>query len=101
MRMLVFFDLPTVTANERKEYRTFRKFLIKEGFVMMQESVYSKLLLNSTTMRSMIQRLERNKPNKGLVQALVITERQFSSITYVVGRGSSKIRDDDERIVIL
>lgn len=43
MRVFVFFDLPTATAAERREYSRFRKSLIKEGFLMMQESVYVKL----------------------------------------------------------
>ena len=47
MRILVFFDLPTETSKDRKIYSKFRKFLIKEGFIMMQESVYSKLALNN------------------------------------------------------
>lgn len=46
MRILLFFDLPNITLEDKKEYRNFRKFLIKEGFFMMQESVYCKLLLN-------------------------------------------------------
>ena len=48
MRILVFFDLPTETSKDRKIYSRFRKFLIKEGFIMMQESVYSKLALNNS-----------------------------------------------------
>ena len=40
MRVLIFFDLPTLTVNDRQNYRTFRKFLIQNGFMMMQESVY-------------------------------------------------------------
>lgn len=39
MRILVFFDLPVVTDEERRIYRTFRKYLIKNGFLMLQESV--------------------------------------------------------------
>ena len=42
MRVIVFFDLPTLTLEDKKEYRNFRKFLLKRGFAMMQESVYSK-----------------------------------------------------------
>lgn len=101
MRMIVFFDLPTITHYDRKEYRKFRKFLIDEGFIMMQESVYSKLLLNSTATASMRYRLEKNKPKKGLVQLLNITEKQFASIAYIVGKDNSKVRDDDDRIVII
>ena len=40
MRILVFFDLPTETSKDRKSYSKFRKFLIDEGFIMMQESVF-------------------------------------------------------------
>lgn len=102
MRIMIFFDLPTITQQDRREYRKFRKFLINEGFIMMQESVYSKLVLNSTVKQSMIQRLERNKPKKGLVQSLIITEKQFASIDYIVGDANNiEIRDDDDRIVIL
>lgn len=101
MRMIIFFDLPTITQQDRREYRKFRKFLINEGFIMMQESVYSKLLLNSTVTGSMQYRLERNKPRKGLVQALIITEKQFASTSYIVGEDTSKVRNDTNRIVII
>ena len=30
MRMLLFFDLPSVTNSDLKEYRKFRKFLIEK-----------------------------------------------------------------------
>ena len=46
MRILVMFDLPTETSEERRDYRKFRKNLIKNGFIMMQESVYVKLVMN-------------------------------------------------------
>ena len=40
MRVIVFFDLPTQTLEDKREYRKFRKFLIKKGVLMIQESVY-------------------------------------------------------------
>ena len=46
MRLMVFFDLPVETASQRREYRLFRKFLIKDGYLMLQESVYAKLVVN-------------------------------------------------------
>lgn len=36
MRMIVFFDLPTITTEDRRNYRLFRKMLIKNGFIMLQ-----------------------------------------------------------------
>ena len=86
MRILVFFDLPTETSKDRKVYSKFRKFLIKEGFVMMQESVYVKLVLNNSVANAVREKIERNKPSKGLIQLLVITEKQFNSMEYIVRR---------------
>lgn len=84
MRILVFFDLPTETSRDRKIYSKFRKFLIKEGFIMMQESVYSKLTLNNSVTKSVRDKIEKNKPPRGIVQMLVITEKQYSSMEYIV-----------------
>lgn len=84
MRVLVFFGLPTETIKDRKIYSKFRRFLIKEGFIMMQESVYSKLTLNNSVTSAIRDKIEKNKPPKGIVQMLVITEKQFSSMDYIV-----------------
>ena len=85
MRLLVFFDLPVETAKQRKEYRQFRKYLIKEGFLMVQESVYSKLAINDANANAAIARMKKNRPNAGLVQVLKVTERQFETMVYISG----------------
>lgn len=85
MRMILFFDLPMVSARERKIYTTFRKQLTQEGFVMMQQSVYSKLVLNSTNEKSTYNRLRKIIPDNGVIQLLTITERQFASMEYLAG----------------
>lgn len=101
MRVLVFFDLPIDTAADKTAYRSFRTFLIKEGFVMMQQSVYFKLALNGTTVQSIKKRVENNTPKKGLVQMMVITEKQFADITYLVGESQSKIVDSTDRYIVI
>lgn len=101
MRMIVFFDLPTITVQDRKNYLKFRKFLIKEGFIMMQESVYSKLTLNKSITQSIKDKIYKNKPPDGIVQLLVITEKQFSSMEYIIGNKTYKNLDDTERLIIL
>ena len=45
MRVIVMFDLPTLTKDNMRDYRRFRKFLLKNGFIMLQESIYTKLTL--------------------------------------------------------
>ena len=84
MRTMVFFDLPNVYLDDRKNYNKFRKYLLNEGFIMMQESVYSKLTLNNSVTSAIRDKIEKNKPPKGIVQMLVITEKQFSSMDYIV-----------------
>lgn len=97
----MFFDLPTETRPERKAYAKFRKFLIRNGFLMMQESVYCKLALNQTNANYILDNIKRNKPEKGLIQVLTVTEKQFSKIEYIVGSKSGDIIDTDERLVVL
>ena len=101
MRILVMFDLPTTTEDDRRAYRHFWKFLIRNGFVMMQESVYSKLVQNAAAADAVIQNLRKNKPASGLVQALKITEKQYEKIEYITGEKHSTMLDTDERLVIL
>ena len=101
MRIMVFFDLPTETAADRREYRTFRKLLIKNGFVMMQESVYCRMVLNGSVQKSVFDVIRKNKPKKGIVQILTVTEKQFASMAYITGASKTDVIDTDERLVIL
>lgn len=101
MRIIVLFDLPTLTDKDKREYRNFRKLLIKNGFIMMQESVYTRMVLNQTVQKSVIDLLKKNKPADGLVQALVITEKQFNNTVTISGEFKSDIIDSDERLVVL
>lgn len=100
MRVIIFFDLPTVSAENKREYAKFRKFLIKGGFLMMQESVYTKMVLNKTVADSVIESVRRNKPPKGLVQLMTITEKQFNRMEYICGEFISDVLCTDERLVI-
>lgn len=101
MRVIVFFDLPVVTGAQRKEYTRFRKHLLKSGFIMMQESVYCKLALNSTVGNAIKNNVYKNRPPEGLVQILTVTEKQYAKMELVVGEVKSEILDSDERLVIL
>lgn len=101
MRIIVFFDLPTETGEDKRNYRKFRKALIKDGFIMLQESVYCKLMPTPSVENSVKNMLQKNKPPKGLVQSLVVTEKQFSKMNYIVGENVSEYIDSDERLVIL
>lgn len=101
MRILVFFDLPITTLENRKAYSKFRKFLIKNGFLMLQESVYCKLALNAVAAGAIINNVKLNIPKEGLVELLTVTERQFSRMEILVGEAHNEIINSDERLVFL
>lgn len=101
MRVIVFFDLPTTTENDRKNYRKFRNFLVKYGFMMIQESVYAKLALNSTQVVQITNDVKKEVSERGLVQILSVTEKQFVKMELISGKCNSTVVDSDERLLIL
>lgn len=101
MRIIVFFDLPVLTREDRHRYSVFRKFLIKNGFIMLQESVYSKLVLNLSSRDAVIFNVKKNRPPEGLVEVLTVTEKQFSKMEIITGTVKSEYLDSDERLVVL
>lgn len=101
MRMMVFFDLPMLTKVNVVAYNNFRKFLMRNGFIMMQKSVYSKLVLNNNSTKLLREQIIKNLPPAGLVQLLTITEKQFADIEYMVGKSNGKVVDSMERVVKL
>ena len=101
MRVMVMFDLPTETSMNRRHYRWFRKFLISEGFIMMQESIYTKICLNMHAVRKVELKVRKNCPPKGLVQIISITERQFAGMQMLVGEGDNVHLQTEERLVVL
>lgn len=101
MRVMVLFDLPVTTSAERKDYAAFRKFLLRSGFVMMQESVYTKIVLHPTGAAAVIRKIRNARPPAGLVQVLTVTEKQFAGIEVIVGSTQTEVVDSDERLVVL
>ena len=99
MRLMVFFDLPMLTDKNRREYNRFHKFLLKNGFIMMQKSVYSKLVINNVTSLAVKQRIRANVPPEGTVELLEITENQFSKIEYLVGEEQQVTIDTMDRLI--
>ncbi len=85
MRILLFFDLPSVTKTDHREYSKFMKNIEKKGFFMLQESVYTKLALNQSVVDSTMREIKAKLPKDGLISVLTITEQQFSSIEHILG----------------
>lgn len=101
MRVILFFDLPSVTSLDLKAYREFRKNLLLNGFIQMQESVYCKLAINKAAAEATVDKVKTFKPNKGLIQVLTITERQFTHIENILGEFVSTTINSTDRVVFV
>ena len=89
MRLVLFFDLPVKTKEDRRNYARFTKYLIQNGYLMMQYSVYCKLFANRDAAIKHINILHKNIPSKGQIRIMVVTEKQYSKIEIILG-GKSK-----------
>lgn len=89
MRLILFFDLPMTTKQEVRVYTRFRKYLIKNGYLMMQFSVYCKIFPNREAAINHINLLRKNVPDQGQIRIMLVTEKQYSKIEIIVG-GKSK-----------
>lgn len=95
MRLLVLYDLPIVSRPEKKAYARFHKYLIRNGYDMIQYSVYARMCNGQDSVDKHLARLMANLPAKGSVRCLQITEKQFAAIKVLVGE---KKKSEDPKL---
>ena len=80
MWLVVSFDLPTETKQDKKAYITFRKNLQRDGFTMFQWSIYVRHCGSMENAEAHINRVKAFLPKYGSVAILCITDKQFGNI---------------------
>lgn len=85
MRIIVMFDLPVGTEKERKMATKFRSFLLDDGYIMIQFSVYSRICKNNDDLQKHINRLKINTPKKGNIRLIQVTEKQYDNMIMFSG----------------
>ena len=80
MWMIVLFDLPVLTKEERRDATKFRKFLLDEGFDMCQLSVYMRFCAGKEQTQVHTRRIQSALPPSGKVQIVYITDKQYENI---------------------
>lgn len=93
MWLYVYFDLPTKTKEERKAYTYFRKGLLKDGFIMVQYSIYARHCSSLDNARTHARRVQKLLPEKGKVSFLRVTDKQFGQIENFWGRSKNKSKN--------
>lgn len=101
MRMMVFFDLPTLTKTDRRNASRFRNFLIKDGYIMLQLSVYSRICKGQDDVNKHAKRLKSLIPQEGSVRLLTITEKQYVSMEILIGSLKKEEEIGDKQLLLL
>ncbi|MGD0671289.1 MAG: CRISPR-associated endonuclease Cas2 [Candidatus Binatus sp.] len=84
--VIALFDLPVMTAHQRRAYTRFRKELLNDGFTMMQYSVYQRHCASPENSTVHMTRLGARVPAEGEVRFMTITDKQFEKIVTFVGK---------------
>lgn len=92
MRILIMFDLPVETKTQVRVYNKFRKQLIKEGFLMLQYSIYIKTCINREAANGTINIIKKYLPKNGHIRSLIITEKQYENMVVLLGEEDKNIK---------
>ena len=102
MRMICMFDLPVETEEEKRAYRCFRRDLIREGFAMMQYSVYKRTCPSRDYCKRLEKRVQKIAPKKGNIRLLTVTEKQYEDMRLIIGSKKEMRKNvGTERMLIL
>ena len=99
MWLFTMFDLPVTTKKARKRYTEFRKALIKEGFSMMQYSVYARYCPSEEMADAYKRRIHTHLPPEGYVRLLMVTDRQFGKMESFIGEKDASVEKPPEQLV--
>ena len=100
MWLFVFFDLPVKTKKERRSATQFRNFLLKDGYMMIQFSVYARICNGQDRVDKHVNRLQANLPEKGSVRVMQITDKQYERTKILVGTRTRNEKTKSEQLVL-
>ncbi|GCD78178.1 CRISPR-associated endoribonuclease Cas2 [Thermaurantimonas aggregans] len=100
MWLFVYFDLPTNTKADRKAYSLFRKELLKDGFMMIQYSIYARHCASRENLEVHKKRVKNILPEKGNIILFEITDKQFGMMEFLLGQKKAE-KNPGQRVVQL
>ena len=98
--LVVLFDLPVKTAELKRAYVKFHRFLLDDGFAMMQYSVYTRHAPSREHAEKHIARVKRALPYRGEVRIMKLTEAQFARMDIFRGRNPAETEQPPQQLMI-
>lgn len=99
MWLFAMFDLPVTTKEARKAATNLRKALLREGFSMLQYSVYARYCASEDKSIIYRKRLQPLFPREGQVRLMAITDRQFGKMEVFSGKKKGKPEQPPEQLL--
>ena len=99
MRIIVFFDLPVTDKADRIQATRFRNDLVKNGYYMVQYSVYGRLCNGVDSAQSHIEKLKTFAPATGSIRCMLVTEKQYASMQII--SGTTKLSERNAKYIQL
>jgi CRISPR-associated protein Cas2 len=100
MWLFAMFDLPVDEPELRREYTRFRKALLKEGFTMLQYSVYVHYVRSEESEEVFRRKVHTALPSHGQVRLVSITDRQFEKMEVYVGKKRTRVEDPPHQLML-
>ena len=97
---MVMFDLPVVSTEEKRQYTRFRKYLLREGFLQLQFSVYAKFCASRENAQKYFNHIKSAVPPGGKVRLLMITDKQFGDMVLLYGKTIQEVEKKPEQLLI-
>jgi len=89
--LVVAFDLPVGTKNQRKAATGFRQFLLDDGFQMIQFSVYARPCVSFARQETHLERVKKTIPPEGKVRAFFVTRAQWERAFIIFGSPGKEV----------
>lgn len=100
MRVIVMFDLPVITDTQKRMATKFRNFLLDDGYIMMQFSVYSRICKNNDDLLKHVNRIKINAPKSGNIRMIQITENQYNNMIMFSGQKAIEEDISEDNLII-
>ena len=100
MWVLVFYDLPTETKQERKIASDFRKKILADGFAMFQFSLYLRHSASMENAQVHVARVKKILPEKGKIGIMTITDKQFGMMEIFHGQKITEPGDIPQQLAL-
>ena len=100
MWLMAMFDLPVEEKEDRRHYTRFRKALLKDGFMMLQFSVYARYLASEEAAEAHRRTVRAAVPPEGEVRLIAVTDHQFGKMEVFRGRRAKKAEEPPPQMLL-